>query len=133
MTRPLSPTVYTEGLGEALRAHRLYIGLSQKDMAERMGKDRRDYARIEANRAACPPGLLSRIEELSDAFAQQVDAVLDQAEKTPGGITVAVVVNSGQPWDEWYRLVAGRAMVETDASAPITLTIVGEHDERIAG
>ena len=122
------PETYTHGLGELIRAHRLYIGLSQRDMADRMGKDRRDYQRIENGRDACPPGLLGMIEELSDAFAYQVERVLDAAE-AQGGL-VLEVTEDGSPGKEWERLVAGRAAVETSADAPITLTMSGKSKQR---
>jgi transcriptional regulator with XRE-family HTH domain len=114
------------GLGEIIRAHRLYIGLSQRDMAARLGKERRDYQRIENEQDRCPPGLLGQIEELSDAFCHQVSIVLDEAEKE-GGLALAVVAD-GSPGEEWERLVAGRAAVETIEDAPITLTITSRHE-----
>lgn len=119
------PETYTHGLGEIIRAHRLFIGLSQRDMADRMGKDRRDYQRIENGRDACPPGLLGMIEELSDAFAYQVERVLDEAERrdaADGPLRLSVVVD-GSPGKEWERLVAGRAAVETTEEHPIELVI----------
>ncbi|URC18150.1 helix-turn-helix DNA binding domain protein [Mycobacterium phage Zenteno07] len=119
------PETYTHGLGEIIRAHRLFIGLSQRDMADRMGKDRRDYQRIENGRDACPPGLLGMIEELSDAFAYQVERVLDEAERrdsADGPLRLSVVVD-GSPGKEWERLVAGRAAVETTEDHPIELVV----------
>ncbi|ACU42123.1 helix-turn-helix DNA binding domain protein [Mycobacterium phage Aelin] len=118
------PPTYTEGLGELVRAHRMYLGLSQRDLAARLGMDRRDYQHIETGRDKCPPGLISKLDALSDEFAEQVDKVIAEAIAS-GGITIAVS-NSGEPQDEWDRLVAGRAAIETDAEAPITLTIVGK-------
>ncbi|QHB37349.1 HTH DNA binding protein [Mycobacterium phage BirdsNest] len=127
------PETYTHGLGEHIRALRLYIGLSQRDMADRMGKDRRDYQRIENGRDACPPGLLGMIEELADAFAYQVERVCDEAEKHAdehGTPLVIEVIEDGSPGKEWERLVAGRAAVETSADAPITLTMSGKSKQR---
>lgn len=128
------PAVHTYGLGELIRAHRLFIGLSQRDMAARVGKDRRDYQRIENGRDKCPPGLLTQVEALSDAFAYQVDRVLELAERN-GGLDLAVS-DSDMPGQVWDRLVAGRAAVEADEGAPITLTTAtmsGKSDERRAG
>ena len=130
----LNPETYTKGLGEIIRAHRLYIGLSQREMADRLGKDRRDYQRIENGRDACPPGLLGQVEALSDAFAHQVDTVITAAEES-GGVVLEVTPD-GTGTQEWDRLVAGRAVVEGSTPAtPITLvtsstTIVGKHNER---
>lgn len=123
MTTPPNPETYTHGLGEIIRAHRLFIGLSQRDMAERVGKDRRDYQRIESGRDACPPGLLGEIEDLSDDFAHQVETVLDEADRrdlADGPLTLAVVTD-GNAADEWLRLVAGRAAVEATQDHPIVL------------
>ncbi|MBV9869123.1 MAG: helix-turn-helix transcriptional regulator [Frankiaceae bacterium] len=123
-----NPETYTEGLGEIIRAHRLFIGLSQRDMAARVGKDRRDYQRIESGKDACPPGLLGQVETLSDAFAYQVETVLDLAEKHAqehdGEALELAVITDGTPGQEWERLVAGRAAVETSESAPVRLVVV---------
>lgn len=125
-TREIAPTTYTRGLGEIIRAHRLYIGLSQREMAERLGKDRRDYQRIETGRDWCPPGLLSQIEELSDQFHHEVTQVLDAADDN-GGLTLSIIAD-GDPENEWDRLVAGRAAVEASADAPINLLLSGNTD-----
>lgn len=129
------PAEHSWGLGEAIRAHRLFIGLSQREMAARVGKDRRDYQRIENGQDKCPPGLLSQIETLSDAFAYQVERVLDEAERRAerpeaGPLELAITID-GSPGKEWERLVAGRAYVETTETAPIALTII-ETRERSA-
>jgi transcriptional regulator with XRE-family HTH domain len=119
MTTISVPAEYTHGLGEAIRAHRQYMGITQTAMGRRFGMSRRDYQRLESGRDACPPGLLARIEQLSDEFARDVEAVLDEAERE-GGVTLAVVTDD-DPENEWQRLVAGRAYVETSEDAPITL------------
>lgn len=123
MPNPRTPEDYTHGLGEMIRAHRLFIGLSQRDMAARLHRDRRDYQRIESGRDACPPGLLGEIEDLSDDFAHQVEMVLDEADRrdpADGPLTLAVVTD-GNAADEWLRLVAGRAAVEATQDHPIVL------------
>ncbi|QGH75295.1 HTH DNA binding protein [Mycobacterium phage Quesadilla] len=135
-TRERRPETHSWGLGEIIRAHRLFIGLSQREMAERVGKDRRDYQRIENGQDKCPPGLLSQVEELSDAFAYQVERVLDEAERRAerpgaGPLELAVTIG-GSPGNEWDRLVAGRAAVETTETAPITLTVIENRAERSA-
>ena len=114
------PETRAYGLGELIRAHRLYIGLPQRDMARRLEFDRRDYQRIENGQNACPVGFLSRVEALSDQFAHDVETLLDEADRR-GGLAL-----SYPETDEWERLVAGRAAVETAEDAPITLTIVGK-------
>jgi len=122
------PEGYQTGLGELIRAHRLYIGLSQRAMADRLGKDRRDYQRIENGRDACPPGLMSKVEALSDLFCHQVDLIIEEAEQRKG-LSLAV---SNDPAAEWDRLVAGRAAVETSEDAPISLTMSGKSLPRSA-
>lgn len=124
MAKITQPEGYASGLGELIRAHRVYIGLSQRDMARRLNKDRRDYQRIESGRDACPPGFLSAVEALADQFAHDVELILEEAERR-GGLALTYEVDTRQPEDardDWYRLVAGRAAVETSEDAPITLT-----------
>lgn len=125
------PETYTQGLGELIRAHRVYIGLSQREMARRLDKDRRDYQRIEIGRDACPPGMLSRITAMTDQFVADVDTVLTEADNFTAACGVPLTVEV-DPDDEWNRLVAGRAAVETATSAPISLTLSGKSEERIA-
>ena len=105
MTTPQRPADYTEGLGELIRAHRVYVGLSQRAMAARLGKDRRDYQRIENGRDACPPGLLGTVEAMSDEFDVTVEVLLAKA-VVDGG--VEILVDTDPRW-EWERNVAGRA------------------------
>jgi transcriptional regulator with XRE-family HTH domain len=123
-TKP-RPETYTQGLGELIRAHRVYIGLSQRDMARRLDMARRDYQRVESGRDSCPPGLLTKVEALSDQFCHDVDLLLDEAERRKG-LALTYEVDTRLPEaerDEWHRLVAGRAAVETSEDAPITLTV----------
>lgn len=127
-TRTPTPTTRAFGYAEIIRAHRLYIGLSQRDMATLLRFDRRDYQRIESGQNACPVGFLTRLEELSDQFHHDVERVLDAAEDPTNWINGALLLAvsaSGKPEDEWERLVAGRAAVEASADAPITLTVSG--------
>ena len=117
MTTPQRPADYTEGLGELIRAHRVYVGLSQRSMAARLGKDRRDYQRIENGRDACPPGLLGTVEAMSDEFDTTVEAVIGGAEASADGLEI--MVDPDPRW-EWERNIAGRAamLTSTDPTAP---------------
>ena len=131
MTAPTvsrKPETPTHGLGEIIRAHRLFIGLSQESMAERVGKDLGDYMHIEDGTLACPVGLLGQVERLADNFGIAVDSILRYAAKNHGATLVVKVTD--QPGDEWDRLVAGRAAVEADAAAPITIRVGEVDDER---
>lgn len=118
-TGPVPPD-YTYGLSELIRAHRLYMGLSQRAMAERLRKDRRDYQRIENDDDACPPGLLGRMELMVDHFDSTVDAVIDAARQSGG----AKILIDTDPALEWERAVVNRAalLCHTDADAP-TITL----------
>ena len=111
------PETYTKGLGELIRAHRFYVGISEYTMARLLGKDRRDYQRIENGRDACPPGMLTRVEALSKKFDDDVDKVV-AATYDQGGVLDLIV----DPGNEWDRLVAGRAAVEAPNGA-IKLTL----------
>lgn len=113
------PETYEHGHGELVRAHRTYLGLSQREMANMLDKDRRDYQRIEIGRDACPPGLITRLETLIDVFDAHVGRIIATAEQKG---TLALEVDPDQ---EWNRAVAGRAAVLSE-DAPISLTIVGE-------
>lgn len=124
------PAEYAHGLGELIRSYRLYIGLNQREMAVKLGKNRRDYQRIESDQDACPPGLLGKVETLTDDFDDQVSRVIDAAEKDEDR-HVEIAVDTGPGW-EWERLVAGRAavIVAGDRKLPrITLTLT-EHTPR---
>ena len=111
---------YTEGLGENVRAARVYMGLGQRAMADALKMDRRDYQRIENGRDACPPGFIHRVEELLEQFDSQVDILVDLTNRN-GPVTLSV--RPGTEY-EWERSVAGQAAVLVDDWA-ITLTLVG--------
>lgn len=106
------PEVYTDGLGELIRAHRLYLCLSKDEMARRLDMAVRTYERIESGRRDCPPGLLDSIRALVDEFEAAVDAV---AAAAPSEVAVDVS-------NEWHRTIAGRAAVETGGAILPVLT-----------
>lgn len=121
-----NPHDYTHGLGEFIRAHRLYIGLSQRGMAKNLGDmDRRSYQRIENDQDPCPPGLVDTVRELVAKFETEVDAVIDAAsaelERKYGiAVDTAVKVSApGDPRQEWERCVVARAAVDSDAVLPV--------------
>lgn len=125
---------YTNDPAESVRAHRLFIGLGQREMARRLHMERRSYQRIESGADPCPSGVLDDVRDLADDFARQVDVVLDEAERrdaADGPLPLSVVVN-GNDADEWLRLVAGRAMVETPDTHPIVLVVTDSHAENTA-
>jgi transcriptional regulator with XRE-family HTH domain len=109
-----NPDTYTPGLGEFIRAARLYIGLSKDGMAHRLGMSDRSYERIESCERDCPPGLLDSIDAIMDAFDTEVGAVIAAA--TDVGDKVITV--STEPREEWHRCVVGRAAVESRRVIP---------------
>ncbi len=117
------PQSHEFGLSETIRAHRLFLGLTQREMARLLHQDRRNYQHIESGRNPCPPGMLSQIEVLSDRFAYEVELILDEADRrdpADGPLTVAVTTD-GTDEDTWQRNVAGRAAVEATEDHPIVL------------
>ena len=104
-----NPPTYTAGLGELIRAQRLYIGLIPRGMAHQLKMDRRDYQRIENGQDECPPGLLDKIAASVEEFNMRVDAIVDAAER--GGAPVRLQVSS-DPRKEWERCVVARAAAE---------------------
>lgn len=102
---PPRPSQAIEGLGELIRAHRLYLGLSQRGMAERLNIARRSYQRLENDVDRCPPTLMADVEALVDQFDEDVDTVLEEATKMRG---LKATYTDTQ---EWERNVAGRAAV----------------------
>lgn len=109
-----NPPVYTAGLGELIRASRLYIGLSKDGMARKLGMTDRSYERIESGERDCPPGLLDSVDALMDAFDDDVFNLIRSA--TDAGDKVVEV--STEPRQEWHRCVVGRAAVESKRVMP---------------
>lgn len=110
------PPSYTWGLGELVRALRLYTGLSKESMAGRLNMALRSYQRIERGHAACPPGLLDSIDAVTADFDTAVIAAIDAAAEQPSGDPVYVTVSAE---DEWHRVVVSRAAVEYSGIIPI--------------
>ena len=121
-----TPPDYAHGLGELIRAHRLYLGLSQRGMAKNLGDmDRRSYQRIETGQDPCPPGLIDTVRDLVAKFEDEVDAVIDAATTELDrkyGPTVDVaskVLAPSDPRRDWQRCVVGRAAVDSNAIIPV--------------
>lgn len=121
-----NPPDYTHDLGEFIRAHRLYLGLSQRGMAKNLGDmDRRSYQRIENGQDPCPPGLLDTISELVAKFESEVDAVIEAAtaeldREYGDNMDVRLKVRApSDPRREWERAVVGRAAVDSTCVVPV--------------
>lgn len=121
----VKPAVRTAELGELIRAHRLYVGLSQRDMADRLKFDRRDYQRIESGRNNCPVGFLSKVEALTDEFDTAVDTIIEYAIEH-GGVDIKIETEG---WD-WERNIAGRAAMLADADDEIPAIKLSTKGER---
>lgn len=113
MTTRFGPEEPTWGLGEVIRAHRIYMGLSKAATAKHIGMAFRSYEQMEAGTRMCPAGFIDTLRKLVVDFDDEVDAFID------AGIT-APDVYSGED-DEWDRAVVGRAAL---ADARITPRLV---------
>jgi transcriptional regulator with XRE-family HTH domain len=112
-----NPDVYMEGLGETIRAHRTYLGLSKGGMARQLGMSNRSYERIEDGTADCPPGLLDTIDKVTERFDREVQSLVRQAERV-GPVEIPV---SNDIRQEWRRNVVARAAV-LEPNVIVTLT-----------
>ncbi len=112
-----NPDTYTAGLGEIIRAARLYMGLSKDGMAKKLTMSDRSYERIESGERDCPPGLLDSIDALIDAFEDQVEEVITAARES----ATSTLEISGDPRQEWRRCVVGRAALESRALLPVLI------------
>lgn len=110
-----NPPEPTEGLGELIRAKRLYTGMSKVGFARKLGISDRHYARIESGQRAtpCPTGLLDSIDAVLDQFDTEVKDLMD----TVGERRVELTV-SAAPRNEWARAVLGRAAVHAPGITP---------------
>ena len=74
------PPAYTDGWGELIRSHRVYIGVSQRTMAGKLKMTERSLSDIEVGRRACPPGFLNAVQEISQEFYGDVQKIRDAAD-----------------------------------------------------
>lgn len=116
------PQVATYGHGELIRAQRLYMGLSQRELARTIPMDRRTYQRIESGTEPCPTGFLDTMSNLVDVFDREVDETINAAEKIVGVDGIASVhfrvSTDEEPAHVWTRAVIGRAAVESGLITP---------------
>lgn len=122
------PPEYTDGLGELIRAHRNYIGLSSHSLAFKLGMKPKSFSDIEIGRAACPPGFIDSILAVIEEFDRDVEKAVDVAksaqatEDNPFEMPVRE-----DPRADWQRAVIGRAAVDSGVILPI---LVGNPDTR---
>ena len=117
------PSDYSEGWGELIRAHRFFMGISQRTLADKLKMGERSLSDIEVGRRSCPPGFLSSVELVADEFDKDVEKAVSYAAKADAGDDGLVPMPvSDAPEKEWQRAVIGRAAVETGTIMP---TLIG--------
>lgn len=128
MTNPSAPT---DGYGELIRAKRLYMGLSQRELSRTIPIDRRTYQRIESGAERCPRGFLDTMDNLCDVFDKEVESTIEAAEgmgaikpdnaeimDMPASAIHFRVDADEDPAHIWTRAVIGRAAVESGLIMP---------------
>ena len=116
------PPEYAEGWGELIRAHRAYIGISQRTMADKLKMGERSLSDIEVGRRACPPGFLNAVQEISQEFYGDVKKLMDAADAAltdtddPHAWFELPVSDDAQ--QEWQRSAISRAAVENGNIMP---------------
>jgi transcriptional regulator with XRE-family HTH domain len=132
------PPAPEDGHGELIRAMRLYLGLSQREISRVIPMDRRTFQRIEGGAEPCPTGFLDTMTRLVDTFDDEVEQTIEAAEtigalspenakimgKPPSSVHFTVS-SDDDPAHLWTRAVIGRAAVE---SGLITPTVVSNRE-----
>lgn len=120
-----NPPEYAQGLGELIRAHRLYMGLTKDGMANKLGMSDRSYERIESGERDCPPGLIDHIDAVVDAFDTEVETAITQSEAMLAGADntddVVRIELRSHPRNEWIRAVIGRAAIRSGLIMPVLI------------
>lgn len=114
---------YITGLGEVLRAARLYVAMSKAGFAAKLGMAERSFVRMERGERPIPPGLLDTVDAVMDEFDTAVDLIVERA--TRSGDLVIEVHDTDD--GEWHRAVVGRAWIESRRITPILSGIRREH------
>jgi transcriptional regulator with XRE-family HTH domain len=112
------------GLGEVLRAARLYLGLSKTGIALKLSMAERSYTRMERGERPVPPGVLESLDEAMDEFDTAVELLIERATRS-GDLAIEV---SAEPEGEWHRAVVGRACVESRRITPTLLASTPRED-----
>lgn len=108
-----SPATYADGLGETLRALRVYMGLSRVLMANELKIREDTYRKIEAGTRDMPPGLLDAAQEIRAEFDEDVKAL------DPGVHKVTADRDGGS--EEWQRAIVNHASVVREGIVPVLL------------
>jgi transcriptional regulator with XRE-family HTH domain len=107
------PEDYSDGYGELVRAYRLYLGISQRTMSQKIGIAERSLSDIEIGRRRCPRGFINSIEQVVTAYEDEVEKLVDAS-----SITEMMIEVSDDPRKEWQRAVVGRAGVTCSRIRP---------------
>jgi transcriptional regulator with XRE-family HTH domain len=114
------------GLGEVLRAARLYLGLSKTGIALKLSMAERSYTRMERGERPIPAGVLESLDEAMDEFDTAVELLIERATRS-GDLRIDVTT---EPEGEWHRAVVGRACIESRRITPI-LSVNTLREERL--
>jgi hypothetical protein len=106
---------YVEGMGEVLRAARLYVAMSKGGFATKLGMAERSFVRMERGERPIPPGLLDTVDTVLDEFDTAVELLTERATRS-GDLTIEVTATVE---GEWHRAVVGRACIESRRITPI--------------
>ena len=118
------PPAYTDGWGELIRSHRVYIGVSQRTMAGKLKMTERSLSDIEVGRRACPPGFLNAVQEISQEFYGDVQKIRDAADAALEASDCESefwfeLPVSDDPKHGWSRAAVSRAAVEGGNIMPV--------------
>lgn len=113
----MRPPDYAQGYGELVRAHRLYMGISQRTLSRRMKMAEKSFSDIEVGRRHCPPGFVDEVAKVCDEFDAAVEAIITAVEQDPRD-QVNFDIDS-EPRNEWTRAVVGRAAVQSARIMPM--------------
>lgn len=109
-------------MGELVRAHRKYTGLSQRAFAEKCGLKEKSLSDIEVGRRDMPDGFLDTVEKVLEEFDADVEKTIDAAaHRLKESDAVDKVVHfdvSEDPDQDWVRAVIGRAAVTSGLIVP---------------
>lgn len=110
-------------VGELVRAHRMYIGLSQRAFATKLGIPEKSLSDIEIGRRSGTQRFLDYVIDQVDEFDEAVKLTVTAAEdrlKHKAEETVHIEVDDESELEaEWQRAVIGRAAVESGLIVPL--------------
>lgn len=124
-----NPPVYTDGLGELIRAHRRYISVSERTMAKKLGIVEKSLSDIEIGRRSCPPGFLDSVRVVIEEFEGDVNDLTARSAEMGAALDPHIHVTADSE-GEWHRAVIGRAAVQSGRLTPV---LIANDRERVNG